>query len=525
MIATRTFSTIRHRSVVAVAIWLTFALSTSRAELRLEAIDGDNATVHFAVLEGRLVDSHKQTDLPEDITWRLSGDLRANADLVELSPAQHRLHGQYPSLKDAGLPPLVYQIVTVFRDQSWKKEDYVDALLVHVWWQDGAVRSVIVAPARTARGRRGEVVGGAGWEINGATLGGHAFVLLWKDGAFVRPQPRIELPPARQIWQSLYLDDDATLSTKIANVSAADIGGRKSPEHLLHYALEADRAVAVPLLLAREQSADKRLRGGHTALMWGAVNDSVAAVEALRAGGAAIGMKSDGDRAFDLALGMANLSTAAALLDPSITPDVNALLEGCLTTNRPLLFAEIATKLTTKQRGKLSAHLQPLVEAALTEDLEHLRRIAATRATDELPALRIKWTATDEFTPPPASRLLILPRPATGISYIGKPGMEPERFERSVTGSTVIGMGSRSLMRVIGDPFDEPANQWAAVELLIGSDGAVRDVESIAASTWEMADHTYTSLTGRRFARPTLDGTPTATRVPLFVMMSREADD
>ena len=33
MIAARTFSTLPHRGIVAVAIWLTFALSTSRAEL------------------------------------------------------------------------------------------------------------------------------------------------------------------------------------------------------------------------------------------------------------------------------------------------------------------------------------------------------------------------------------------------------------------------------------------------------------------------------------------------------------
>ena len=51
MIAARTFSTLAHRGIVAVAIWLTFALSMSRAELRLEAIDGDAAMVHFAVRE------------------------------------------------------------------------------------------------------------------------------------------------------------------------------------------------------------------------------------------------------------------------------------------------------------------------------------------------------------------------------------------------------------------------------------------------------------------------------------------
>ncbi|MDF9828029.1 hypothetical protein M2447_002137 [Ereboglobus sp. PH5-10] len=222
-----------------------FAMPTARADLRLVCeIDGKAFAPRS--ISGNTIEVTDGTETRQtgaDATWRLEGDLRANAKFLVLFPSytiyqrnsRHRELGEkYPMRAKAGISH--YQGVESKFLRQWPDGVSTSrALLVVVWMLDGRAadaRVRIVPPTLGSAFIRNATFA----LTREQAAAGQAVLLLWKDGYFFEPSQNELHGLEKEAVQAVFFDDARRLqmliSSKRVKLRAATEDGGLTLMHL-----------------------------------------------------------------------------------------------------------------------------------------------------------------------------------------------------------------------------------------------------------------------------------------------------
>lgn len=156
-------------------------------------------------------------------------------------------------------------------------------LVVAAWLFDGQVVHVSLLPIpSTARGESFGFAAEFSLSMEHATRG-QPVLLLWRNGAFVAPQPLYQDPNAQRALVAVRLDDVAALEKALAGGARADAASRDGYS-LVHYAAEGGAASCLEKLLqVRKAAVNEPDKHGCTPLQHACEQGRLAVVRSLLA--------------------------------------------------------------------------------------------------------------------------------------------------------------------------------------------------------------------------------------------------
>ncbi|WP_161554699.1 TonB family protein [Ereboglobus luteus] len=234
-------------------------MSTARADLRLVCeIDGKAFAPRS--ISGNTIEVTDGTETRQtgaDATWRLEGDLRANAAFLRMSPNytiyqrgfRHRVPGEkYPMRAKAGISHSQGGESEFLR--QWPDGVSTSrALLVVVWMLDGRAADARVRIVPPTQGSA--FIRNATFDLTREqAAAGQAVLLLWKDGRFFEPRQREFHGLDKEAVHAVIFDDAVRLqklisSRRIKPMTAAKDGGLT----LMHLAARAGSVRAMDVLI------------------------------------------------------------------------------------------------------------------------------------------------------------------------------------------------------------------------------------------------------------------------------------
>lgn len=245
----------------------------------------------FVLIDGKV------TKVPRDVKWRIEGDLRANAQLVDWSPTYSLERRDTPDWEAAKFKePYQVNISMWHRTEykgkpapspflaNWPEGLPTAGLAVMAWEQEGQVIKAVAIPLPSTSQANSFNVGEP---LNLALSegAGQAVALFWRDGAFRPVAARFPDPAAQAAFMAVELGDTAALQAALEAGLKVDVLDREGVS-LLHFAAEAGHLGVVNELLRAGVKPDFSGRRVSTPLSWAVKSHRPEVVERLLAAGA-----------------------------------------------------------------------------------------------------------------------------------------------------------------------------------------------------------------------------------------------
>ena len=275
-----------------------------RAELRILArVDGRKVPV-AGVEDNRIValDNSRKIPLAHDTAYELDGDLLADPALVEWSPDY--LIRMADAVREP-LPPGVFaagaarirhlaemdgkKMDSDFRAR-WPTEPGVGGLMVTAWLVKGKITQLSVTKVPPTRSTKFFFVGDE-FQLTPEETAGQPVMLLWEQGRFIPPKPRLDDPRAQRALAAMVHGDIAPLQSALAAGMKPTVKGPWN-ETMLHFAAVAGAVDAMDLLLRQGAKVNATSDSGQTPLHWAARNGRLGAVEHLLVAKASVKIES-----------------------------------------------------------------------------------------------------------------------------------------------------------------------------------------------------------------------------------------
>ena len=379
--------------------------ATDAASVRLIG-EHDRERYVFAGVEQKVLyctdGAGKRVRAPDEITWKIEGDLRAQADLVLWSPdytIYRRLLADSRHAEEEqryrALAFVVHAAEAERQRVPWTLRSYwpegiaKEGVVVFAWLVNGAPTQVAVRPVPSTS--RKYFSSSVRFDLTPEEAAGQAVALLWVDGKFVAPSPMFKDPGAQQILVAAVHDDIAAINRALeAGASPRATTAHQVP--LLSHIAGTGSAKAVQALLVAGAKPNDGARGIEALpLLWAADRGRAGVVTHLLAAGAATEpVRRDGTTPLHIAInsGFADvalmlIAAKADVVDPDASgraPITLALDHGLSDVVRTLLTRKVrinfkdpqtARVLITQAELGFTGNVQLLLENKVPVDVEY----------------------------------------------------------------------------------------------------------------------------------------------------------
>ncbi len=285
---------LRLRVLVTLGWWAAWC-ALARGELTL-SVEVDGRPLAIAAVErGRILlsDGTRKREAPEDAVWKITGDLRENAEWVRWSPNYGIEVVEKPDFERATMErPLKARVsvnhATELYGQKQKSSPFLldwpegvpeSGIAVFVWIVDRQIGKAAARPLPSTQ-RSKYFSSSHAFELTPAEAAGQPAVLLWIDGKFRVPVPGFSDPQTQRAAAAIMLGDEAGLRAALQGGAKPRAVSRMGMT-LLALAAEAGNVGAVDLLLAAGARVNEGIDGRNSALVSAVRNGRLAVVERL----------------------------------------------------------------------------------------------------------------------------------------------------------------------------------------------------------------------------------------------------